>query len=112
LLLWDKALYSNKIISKAALDLAYTPYSNEKPGTRNYGLGWRLSTFPDNTVPYHNGWWHSYNTVFYRIQQDKATIIVLSNKYNRGVYNVQPIWNILYGAFGMEGYLKADEPDE
>ena len=110
---WDQALYTGKILSEATLREAFTPYSFENPGKKNYGLGWRLIQQPDNSyMPYHNGWWHSYNTAFYRIQQDKSTIIVLSNKYNRGVYNVQPIWNILYGAFGMEGYLKADEPDE
>lgn len=91
LLLWDKALYSNKIISKAALDLAYTPYSNEKPGTRNYGLGWRLSTFPDNTVPYHNGWWHGNNAVFTRLIKDTATVIVLGNRYNPRIYKAKQL---------------------
>ena len=89
LLLWDKALYSNKIISKESLALAYTPCSNEKPGTHNYGLGWRLFTYPTCTIPYHNGWWHGNNAVFTRLTNDTATIIVLGNKYNSKIYKAK-----------------------
>ncbi|MFN0202989.1 MAG: serine hydrolase domain-containing protein [Bacteroidia bacterium] len=110
---WDQALYTGAILSPSSLAETWTPYSFEHPGKKNYGLGWRLIQQPDNNyMPYHQGWWHSYNTAYYRIPQDKATIIVLSNRYNRGVYNVQPIWNIIYWGSGIAGYLKAVEPDE
>jgi len=46
---------------------------------------------------YHNGWWHSYNSVFNRKISDNTTVIILSNHYNQGVYKIQPIWDILYG---------------
>lgn len=91
LLLWDKALYSNKIISKQTLELAYTPYSNERPGTHNYGLGWRLFTYPDYTIPYHNGWWHGNNAVFTRLTKDTATVIVLGNRYNPRIYKAKQL---------------------
>jgi CubicO group peptidase (beta-lactamase class C family) len=89
LLLWDKALYSNKIVTKQTLQLAYTPYSNEKSGTHNYGLGWRLFTFPNCTIPFHNGWWHGNNAVFTRLINDTATIIVLGNKFNSNIYKAK-----------------------
>ena len=34
---WDQALYTNQLFSKATLEAAFTPYSNEKAGIRNYG---------------------------------------------------------------------------
>ena len=87
LLKWDQALYSNEILSKETMEMAYTPYSNEKPGVRNYGLGWRMNVYPDGKkVIYHNGWWHGNNTVFLRLIQDSVTIIVLGNKYNANIY--------------------------
>ena len=87
LLKWDQALYSNQIFSKQTLEAAFTPYSNEKPGIRNYGYGWRMNVYPNGKkVIYHNGWWHGSNTVFIRMIQDSVTIIVLGNKYNRSIY--------------------------
>lgn len=94
LLLWDQALYTNKIIKQETLQLAFTPYSNERPGNHNYGLGFRLYTYPDKTVPYHNGWWHGNNAVFTRLVKDSATIIVLGNKFNSKIYKTKELANI------------------
>lgn len=94
LLLWDKALYANKVVSSETMQLAYTPYSNEKAGTHNYGLGWRLFTYPNNTVPYHNGWWHGNNAAFTRLTKDTATIIVLGNKYNSTIYKAKQLLSV------------------
>ncbi|MFY8128341.1 MAG: serine hydrolase domain-containing protein [Chitinophagaceae bacterium] len=89
ILQWDKALYSNSFVSAATLQKAYTPYSFERPGIHNYGLGWRLLTYPQFTIPYHNGWWHGNNAVFTRLTKDTATIIVLGNKYNDKIYKAK-----------------------
>ncbi|TWF42485.1 CubicO group peptidase (beta-lactamase class C family) [Chitinophaga polysaccharea] len=105
MLKWDQALYSGQFLNEASLKVAYTPYSNEKPGVRNYGLGWRLMVYPDSTknIVYHNGWWHGNNTVFYRFVQDSTTLIILGNKYNRGIYQaVKPIREILGHGDGEE----------
>lgn len=97
MLKWDRALYSDKLFAPATLQAAFTPYSHEHPGIRNYGLGWRLLVFPDNLkIVYHNGWWHGNNTVFYRFIKDSTTLIILSNRYNRAVYQaVRPLRRIL-----------------
>jgi CubicO group peptidase (beta-lactamase class C family) len=105
MLKWDQALYSGQLLNEATLKEAYTPYSNEKPGVRNYGLGWRLMVYPDSTknIIYHNGWWHGNNTVFYRFVQDSTTLIILGNKYNRGIYQaVKPVRDILGHGDGEE----------
>ena len=95
LLIWDRALTSGIIFNEKTLAEAYTPYSNEKPGVRNYGLGWRMNIYPTGKkMVYHNGWWHGNNASFIRLMQDTATIIVLGNKYNRGIYHVNKLSNI------------------
>ncbi len=95
---WDQALSSGRFIKPELLGLAYTPQSFEKAGNKNYGLGWRMTDQPDGTrLIYHNGWWHSYNSVFNRKIGDNTTVIILSSHYNQSVYKIQPIWDILYG---------------
>ena len=90
LLKWDQALYTNELFTKEMLDKAFTPYSNEKPGIRNYGFGWRMNVYPDGRkIIYHNGWWHGNNASFIRMIQDSVTIIVLGNKYNRNIYQAK-----------------------
>lgn len=87
LLIWDRALKEGIIFSKETLQAAYSPYSNEKPGIRNYGLGWRLNVYPDgNKLVYHNGWWHGNNASFIRMIPEDATIIVVGNRFTRAVY--------------------------
>ena len=84
---WDQSFYNHSLLNEKMLRLAYTGYSNERPGTKNYGYGWRMLNFPDgNKIIYHNGWWHGNNTVFYRFVKDNFTIIVLGNKYNSKIY--------------------------
>lgn len=98
LLKWDQALYTNEILSKEMLEKAFTPYSNEKPGIRNYGYGWRMNVYPDGRkVIYHNGWWHGNNAVFIRMIQDSVTIIVLGNKYNRNIYLAKDMEKLFNG---------------
>ncbi|MFY7965661.1 MAG: serine hydrolase domain-containing protein [Chitinophagaceae bacterium] len=91
ILIWDQALYNNKVVSQNTMQMAYTPYSNERAGTHNYGLGWRLLTLPSYTLPYHNGWWHGNNAVFTRLIKDTATIIVLGNRYNPKIYKAKEL---------------------
>ncbi len=105
MLKWDQAIYSGKLFKPETLAEAYRPYSNEKPGVRNYGLGWRLMNYPDSSrnIVYHNGWWHGNNTVFYRFVQDTTTLVILGNRYNRGIYQVvRPLRQILGHGDGEE----------
>jgi CubicO group peptidase (beta-lactamase class C family) len=88
---WDQSFYNNSLLTKETLAMAYSPYSFEKPGYKNYGLGWRMINKPNNKVIYHNGWWHGNNTVFYRFVEENMTIIMLGNKYNSGIYKQAPI---------------------
>ncbi|HMK04967.1 MAG TPA: serine hydrolase domain-containing protein [Ferruginibacter sp.] len=107
LLIWDRFLSSEMLFKKEILDQAYTPYSNEKPGIRNYGLGWRMYVYPTGKkIIYHNGWWHGSNASFMRVPDDSAVIIVIGNKFNRSVYHVKE----LASSFG--DYYDPDEDEE
>jgi CubicO group peptidase (beta-lactamase class C family) len=107
LLIWDRALSSGKIFNTETLELAYAPYSNEKPGIKNYGLGWRMNIYPDGKkMIYHNGWWHGSNAAFIRLLKENATIIVVGNKFTSAVYHAK----ILCDLFG--DYYNGEEEDE
>lgn len=109
LLTWDRALSSGILLTKPTLDEAYAPYSNEKPGIRNYGLGWRMNIYPDGKkMIYHNGWWHGNNATFIRLLQDSATIIVLGNKFNTGIYHAKDLADL----FGDYYTTREDEDIE
>lgn len=107
LLKWETALTYGNMFKQATLDSAYKGYSYEKKGIKNYGLGWRMLEYPNNEkIIFHNGWWHGNNTVFARLIQDSATIIILGNKYNRNIYQAKK----LFTAFGdYDGEVEADE---
>lgn len=94
--IFDRALYSGKLLKKETLEEAYKGYSHEQPGTRNYGLGWRIIDRGKGwKLVYHNGWWHGYNTLFFRRPIDETLIVILSNHYNRSTYHIQDIQAVL-----------------
>jgi CubicO group peptidase (beta-lactamase class C family) len=99
ILQWDRVLYTNQLFSTATLAEAFKPYSNERKGIRNYGLGWRMFNFANGEqVVYHNGWWHGNNASFVRLLADSATIIVIGNKFNRGIYHAREMGS-LFGQY-------------
>lgn len=98
LLLWDRALYLGTFVNTKTLEMAYQPYSNEKRGNKNYGLGWHLFIKPpEPTIIYHNGWWHGNNAVFKRLVADSATVIILGNKFNRNIWAAGKISSVFTG---------------
>lgn len=89
---WDQSFYQNTLLNNETIELSYGPCSFEKPGVKNYGLGWRLLCYPSgNKVIYHNGWWHGNNTVFYRFIKDNLTFVILGNRYNTSIYRQSKI---------------------
>ncbi len=97
---WDQLLGSNQFLNAASLALAYTPYSNEHPGIKNYGLGWRMDIFPNGKkMIFHNGWWHGNNASFIRLLDEDVSIIVLNNRYSNSVYKTKYLINIFNNYF-------------
>lgn len=103
LLIWDEGLKRSDFLNLSMLEMAYTSYSNEEVGIRNYGLGWRIMKLPnERKLIYHNGWWHGNNAVFLRLLDQDATIIVLGNQYNRGIYKAKEMLSIFDSTFVFE----------
>ena len=110
LLKWDQALYTDQLISNALLDSAFSGYSNERPSVHNYGLGWRLQFMPNGKkIVYHFGKWHGSNAAFARLTDEKATIIILGNKFTRNIYNAA---HYCYDIFGNYHQRPGDEDEE
>lgn len=95
LLQWSRGLHEGILFTKETLEAAFTPYSHEKPGIKNYGLGWRMNIYEDGTkTTFHNGWWHGNNAVFIHLTQPNATIIVLGNRFTRNIYKAYKLAGI------------------
>lgn len=103
---WDQSFYKNILLSNETLEMAYGPCSFEKPGVKNYGLGWRMFCYENgNKIIYHNGWWHGNNTVFYRFIGENFTIIILGNKYNTGIYRqTKVVYSLVKGTPVKDGF--------
>ncbi len=87
LLNFSKALYSKDFLRPDLKKMIFEPYSNERPGINNYGLGFRMKVFDDQEkLTYHNGWWHGTNSVFAHLQKSQVTIIAIGNKYSTRIY--------------------------
>lgn len=88
LLNFSVALYSKDFLKEDLKAMIFEPYSNEKPGINNYGMGFRMKIFDDATkLTFHNGWWHGTNSVFAHLLDSKVTIIAIGNKFSRRVYS-------------------------
>lgn len=96
---WYRALNGNCVLQKKTLQEAFIPRSFEKKGAKNYGYGFRMM-LDENNQPefiYHSGWWKGYNTMFWFSPKDEYVIIMLGNKYNKTVYRVKELVDILHG---------------
>ena len=88
LLNFSKAMYSKDFLKPELMKMVFEPYSNEKLGQNNYGLGFRMKIFENGEkLTYHNGWWHGTNSVFAHLLKSKVTIIAIGNKYSGNVYS-------------------------
>lgn len=111
LLKWNQALSGTNLFSTETLEQAYAAYSNEKPGVRNYGLGWRMYIYPTGKkVIYHNGWWHGSNASFIRLIGDSVTIIAIGNKFTRAVYRVKTLIPVFGNYFSTPDEEETESP--
>ncbi|MEG0762039.1 serine hydrolase domain-containing protein [Chryseobacterium sp.] len=84
---FSKALFSKDFLKPELKNMIFEPYSNEKAGQNNYGLGFRMKIFDNGEkLTYHNGWWHGTNSVFAHLLKSKVTIVAIGNKYSGRVY--------------------------
>lgn len=109
LLKFDNGRNSANFLDPKLLKLAFIGYSNERKGTKNYGLGMRMINWPTGQSFYfHNGWWHGNTSTYVTLPKEKVTIIALSNKFNRSTYRVRN----LAALFGDYPFKLADNEKE
>lgn len=92
LLRFSQTMQAPNFLPQSLMEQVFTPYSNEKKGVNNYGLGFRMKIFDNGKkLTYHNGWWHGSNSVFVHLPNTNTTIIALGNKYSRKVYSTMAL---------------------
>lgn len=106
LLKFDRATNSPDFLAPELLNQVYVGYSNEHPGTKNYGLGIRMVNWPNGKNFYfHNGWWHGFTSSYITLKDENVTIIALSNKYTKNTYAVRKLSSL----FGEYPFKLSDE---
>ncbi|MEA1964396.1 MAG: serine hydrolase [Candidatus Aerophobetes bacterium] len=79
LYLWDRALYTEKLVSKSSLDKMFTPFKG------NYGYGWFIMRAFNRKLITHGGVINGFYAYISRYADDEVCIIVLSNIENAPV---------------------------
>ncbi len=83
LFLWDQALYTERLLPRAALTEAFTPVRPEDPSISRYGFGWFMSRLRGVAEVWHSGGTLGYSAHLARFPEQRASIILLSNLQGR-----------------------------
>jgi CubicO group peptidase (beta-lactamase class C family) len=73
---WNNGLLSGKIIPKASIERALTPYKDK------YGYGWFIDTLNGKKITSHGGGIFGFNTYMASVRQDDIFIVLLNNTEN------------------------------
>jgi CubicO group peptidase (beta-lactamase class C family) len=88
---WHEGLESYKIVSRALMERAYTPFKNK------YGYGWGIDTVNKKRVLSHGGGIPGFNTHIARVTEDDVCIVLLSNVNNGKLGEIAGrIFRVLY----------------
>jgi CubicO group peptidase (beta-lactamase class C family) len=96
LLKWDQALYTERVLPKAALEAMFTPFKDD------YAYGWSLTPAgkagSGKVQIGHGGGINGFSTMYTRVPEDRVAVIVLSNveNINSGAI-ARDIVSMLYG---------------
>jgi D-alanyl-D-alanine carboxypeptidase len=73
LLIWDRSLYGNKILSDESKKKMFTPFLEK------YAYGWVIDSLGKHMMMEHNGGINGFSTDLKRFPDDKVTVIALCN---------------------------------
>lgn len=92
LYLWDRALYTETLVSQSSLDLMFTPHTSSYLGYRlvEVGYGWGISKLSNRKAVWHSGEIFGFVTRIERFVNDDVVIIVLSNIENASLPEIVP----------------------
>jgi CubicO group peptidase (beta-lactamase class C family) len=80
---WNKALYTDKLVSKATLEEAFTSGKLNSDSLHGYGFGWFIEN--DSLlgkIVRHTGSWPGYRNLIVRFVDNRDCVIVLTNTEN------------------------------
>lgn len=102
LYLWDQALYTDKLVSKASLERIFTPFKSE------YAYGWMVTKRFNRKSITHGGGINGFATTIDRYPDDRACVIVLTNLEGSPVApTARDLAAILFGeSYRMPGVRK------
>ena len=74
---WDAALYDERLLKKASLDLAFSHATpTPEPDVPYYGFGWRIN----GDSVWHSGESIGFRNAIVRYPKEKLTVVLLSNR--------------------------------
>jgi CubicO group peptidase (beta-lactamase class C family) len=83
---WDRALYTDALLSPAAREAFFTPVVSTGDGL-SYAYGWFIRETPEHTQALHSGGINGFVTFVIRDAATQLYVVVLSNVENRNVEN-------------------------
>jgi CubicO group peptidase (beta-lactamase class C family) len=92
MILFSKNLFEGGIVSN--INEAIKPRVRTAFG-RYYGFGFRINPNGGDTIFFHNGWWHGNRSAFQYRKSDKTTLVILSNRLDKNVYQTTRIFKAL-----------------
>jgi CubicO group peptidase (beta-lactamase class C family) len=98
LLKWDRALYTEKLVSKETLETAFTPVMLNDGSTYDYGYGWGIGKAKTGKKRVsHGGAWVGFVTFIVRDIEDENIFILLTNHSSRHLKAIRKaVDNILH----------------
>ncbi len=80
-LLWDQALYGDRLVSPDTLQDAFLSGHLQNTDTvTGYGFGWRIGTRYGAPLVYHDGSTCGFNNAVRRVPDKHLTVVVFSNR--------------------------------
>lgn len=114
LLLWDQALYTEKLLSRQSLQALFTPNPGPYPpgwllGNKGggYGYGWMIDELFGRGLYHHGGLIYGFTSIIMRYPADKTLVVVLRNRDEQFPGNIRDLKIVAIGeglsaiAFGV-----------
>jgi CubicO group peptidase (beta-lactamase class C family) len=81
LLLWDQALYTEKLVSRKSLEEIFTPFTKGAPegDQYSYGYGWNIGKKFDRQSRSHGGRHNGFKAYIARFPEERVTVLVQGN---------------------------------
>ncbi len=89
LFIFDKALYTESLVSNASLQEAYEETELNNGSKKDYGYGWVIGSNINGKVVSHSGGLAGFRNYFERQIEVGNTIIILTNNSNEDIFKIR-----------------------